>query len=89
MTTNPNKRMIEIFDTTLRDGEQAPGASLQPEQKIELAHQLASLGIDVIEPGFPISSPGSSRQFRRYRDNCSRWKFAGLRAQSKETSMLQ
>lgn len=58
MTTNNNKRMIEIFDTTLRDGEQAPGASLQPEQKIELAHQLASLGIDVIEPGFPISSPG-------------------------------
>ncbi|MBD8838782.1 2-isopropylmalate synthase [Paenibacillus sp. FSL K6-4396] len=58
MTTTNNKRMIEIFDTTLRDGEQAPGASLQPEQKIELAHQLASLGIDVIEPGFPISSPG-------------------------------
>lgn len=58
MTTNPNKRMIDIFDTTLRDGEQAPGASLHPEQKIELAQQLAALGIDVIEPGFPISSPG-------------------------------
>jgi 2-isopropylmalate synthase len=51
-------RKIHIFDTTLRDGEQAPGASLHPEQKIKLAHQLAKLGVDVLEPGFPISSPG-------------------------------
>ncbi|AJS60017.1 2-isopropylmalate synthase [Paenibacillus sp. IHBB 10380] len=55
MTTIPN---ITIFDTTLRDGEQAPGASLQPEQKIQLAAKLVELGVDVIEPGFPISSPG-------------------------------
>ncbi|MBW7458009.1 2-isopropylmalate synthase, partial [Paenibacillus sepulcri] len=51
-------KRIRIFDTTLRDGEQSPGASLAPEQKIILARQLAKLGIDVIEPGFPISSPG-------------------------------
>ncbi|ULL20097.1 2-isopropylmalate synthase [Paenibacillus sp. H1-7] len=51
-------RRIRIFDTTLRDGEQAPGASLHPEQKIVIAKQLARLGVDVIEPGFPISSPG-------------------------------
>ncbi|NQX60221.1 2-isopropylmalate synthase [Paenibacillus qinlingensis] len=55
--TNTNRR-IRIFDTTLRDGEQAPGASLYPEEKIRIARQLAIMGIDTIEPGFPISSPG-------------------------------
>ena len=49
---------IHIFDTTLRDGEQSPGASLNVEQKIEIAKQLERLGVDVIEAGFPISSPG-------------------------------
>lgn len=51
-------RMIRIFDTTLRDGEQAPGATLIPEQKIKIARQLAKLGVDIIEPGFPVSSHG-------------------------------
>ena len=46
-----------IFDTTLRDGEQAPGASLTSEQKLEIAYQLENLGVDVIEAGFPIASP--------------------------------
>ncbi|GAE07353.1 2-isopropylmalate synthase [Paenibacillus sp. JCM 10914] len=55
---NESIRNISIFDTTLRDGEQAPGASLQPEQKIALARKLADLGVDVMEPGFPVSSPG-------------------------------
>lgn len=49
---------IIIFDTTLRDGEQAPGASLNQKEKIEVAHALAYLGVNVIEAGFPISSPG-------------------------------
>ncbi len=48
---------IIIFDTTLRDGEQAPGASLTSGQKLEIAYQLEKLGVDVIEAGFPISSP--------------------------------
>lgn len=48
---------IMIFDTTLRDGEQSPGASMSVEQKLEIAVQLARLGVDVIEAGFPISSP--------------------------------
>jgi len=48
---------IIIFDTTLRDGEQAPGASLTSEQKLEIAYQLEDLGVDVIEAGFPIASP--------------------------------
>jgi len=55
--TNTMKN-VQIFDTTLRDGEQSPGASIAPERKIIIARQLAKLGIDVIEPGFPVSSPG-------------------------------
>jgi len=49
---------IHIFDTTLRDGEQSPGASLDVKEKLQIAHQLAKLNVDVIEAGFPISSPG-------------------------------
>jgi 2-isopropylmalate synthase len=49
---------VRIFDTTLRDGEQSPGISLNKQEKVEIAHQLARLGVDVIEAGFPITSPG-------------------------------
>jgi len=53
-----NSEKIEIFDTTLRDGEQVPGCKLNTKQKLIIAEKLDSLGIDVIEAGFPISSPG-------------------------------
>src|SRR4249919_622804 len=53
----PDKK-IDIFDTTLRDGEQVPGCKLNTKEKIELAVQLEELGVDIIEAGFPISSPG-------------------------------
>ncbi len=59
---------ITIFDTTLRDGEQSPGASLNVEEKIEIARQLERLGVDVIEAGFPISSPGD---FRAVQEVCA------------------
>src|SRR5690348_99846 len=49
---------VLIFDTTLRDGEQSPGISLNTQEKLEIAQQLARLGVDVIEAGFPITSPG-------------------------------
>lgn len=52
---------VHIFDTTLRDGEQVPGCKLNKDQKIKLARQLERLGVDVIEAGFPISSPGDFR----------------------------
>src|SRR4029079_9184225 len=52
----PNR--VLIFDTTLRDGEQSPGISLNTSEKLEIAQQLARLGVDVIEAGFPITSPG-------------------------------
>ena len=56
MTADPNR--VLIFDTTLRDGEQSPGISLNTQEKLEIAQQLARLGVDVIEAGFPITSPG-------------------------------
>src|SRR6516165_1119018 len=49
---------VLIFDTTLRDGEQSPGASMNLPEKLEVAHALRDLGVDVIEAGFPIASPG-------------------------------
>jgi 2-isopropylmalate synthase len=53
-----SSRRIQIFDTTLRDGEQSPGIALRPEQKAEIAEQLERLGVDVIEAGFAAASPG-------------------------------
>ncbi|AXO80664.1 2-isopropylmalate synthase [Olleya aquimaris] len=53
-----SKNKIQIFDTTLRDGEQVPGCKLNTEQKVIIAKQLDKLGVDVIEAGFPVSSPG-------------------------------
>ena len=52
---------VLIFDTTLRDGEQAPGNSLSPEEKLRLARQLDALGVDIIEAGFPAASEGDYR----------------------------
>ena len=56
---------VRIFDTTLRDGEQSPGFSMNIEEKILMATQLARLGVDVIEAGFPVASPGDFEAVRR------------------------
>lgn len=53
-----SKNSVQIFDTTLRDGEQVPGCKLNTEQKLRIAKQLDLLGVDIIEAGFPVSSPG-------------------------------
>jgi len=55
---NQNKNHVVIFDTTLRDGEQSPGASMNLEEKLRIATMLEHMGVDVIEAGFPIASPG-------------------------------
>ena len=55
---NVGNDRVQIFDTTLRDGEQSPGISLNTQEKVEIAQQLARLGVDVIEAGFPITSAG-------------------------------
>ncbi|MGI0107140.1 2-isopropylmalate synthase [Salinimicrobium sp. WS361] len=53
-----SKERVQIFDTTLRDGEQVPGCKLETRQKLKIAEKLEALGVDVIEAGFPVSSPG-------------------------------
>jgi 2-isopropylmalate synthase len=58
MSREQDASRVLIFDTTLRDGEQSPGISLNAVEKLEIAQQLARLGVDVIEAGFPITSPG-------------------------------
>ncbi|MBT7729526.1 MAG: 2-isopropylmalate synthase, partial [Planctomycetaceae bacterium] len=60
----PAHPSVRIFDTTLRDGEQSPGASMNLTEKIEIAHALSQLGVDVIEAGFPIASPGDFESVR-------------------------
>ena len=64
--------VVRIFDTTLRDGEQSPGATLNIDEKLEIARQLARLGVDVIEAGFPIASPGDFEAVRRVADEVGR-----------------
>lgn len=61
MKAQPDARRIEIHDSTLRDGEQAPGNAMNPDQKLELALRLEALGVDCIEVGFPASSPSDFR----------------------------
>jgi 2-isopropylmalate synthase len=64
-TTAVAKEKLIIFDTTLRDGEQSPGATLNIHEKLEIARQLSRLGVDICEAGFPIASPGDFEAVRR------------------------
>lgn len=61
----PDRDTVLVFDTTLRDGEQSPGATLNVEEKLEIARQLSRLGVDICEAGFPIASPGDFEAVRR------------------------
>jgi 2-isopropylmalate synthase len=65
MSQHSEENVVRIFDTTLRDGEQSPGASLTSAEKLEVARQLAALGVDVIEAGFPAASPDDLDGVRR------------------------
>ena len=60
----PNSNQIVFFDTTLRDGEQSPGCTMHHSEKLRMAHQLAALGVDVLEAGFAIASPGDLESIR-------------------------
>ena len=77
---------VLIFDTTLRDGEQAPGASLTISEKLEIAQQLAVLGVDVIEAGFPVSSPAQFDATRQIAEQVKGPTICGL-ARSTEEDM--
>jgi len=70
--------LIRIFDTTLRDGEQSPGFSLNLEEKVEMAAQLERLGVDIIEAGFPIASEGDFEAVRAVARQCRKSAVAGL-----------
>lgn len=73
-----SQRHIRIFDTTLRDGEQSPGASMNLAEKIEVAGALAEMGVDVIEAGFPIASPGDFEAVREIAANVRGSTICGL-----------
>jgi 2-isopropylmalate synthase len=77
-------RRIIIFDTTLRDGEQSPGIALAPEAKVEIAAQLERLGVDVVEAGFPISSPGDFEGVRAVAHTLERPTVAALARASRD-----
>ena len=70
-----DKNRVYIFDTTMRDGEQSPGASMSLEEKIQIARVFDELGVDIIEAGFPIASPGESsmERYRCYADGRHHW----------------
>ncbi len=69
---------VKIFDTTLRDGEQSPGASMTPDEKIMVAKQLAKLNVDIIEAGFPIASDGDFNAVKRIAGEVKGVEIAGL-----------
>lgn len=71
-------RIIKIFDTTLRDGEQSPSASMNVDEKIQLARQLVRLRVDIIEAGFPMSSPGDFESVKRIASEIKGVTIAGL-----------
>ena len=58
-------RKINFFDTTLRDGEQSPGVNLNTQEKLAIAQQLEKLGVNIMEAGFPASSPGDFKQYKK------------------------
>ncbi|HEX7942573.1 MAG TPA: hypothetical protein VF488_12250, partial [Gemmatimonadaceae bacterium] len=55
---------VRVFDTSLRDGEQAPGCTMNLDEKLQVAHQLARMGVDVIEAGYPAASPGDAESVK-------------------------
>ncbi|MBI1247150.1 2-isopropylmalate synthase [bacterium] len=73
-----NDKTIKIFDTTLRDGEQSPGASMNRAEKMEIAQALVDLGVDIIEAGFPIASPGDFESVKEIASNIRGASICGL-----------
>ncbi|MDH3973674.1 MAG: 2-isopropylmalate synthase [Deltaproteobacteria bacterium] len=79
------KKRIKIFDTTLRDGEQSPGASMNIDEKVRVAHQLEKLNVDIIEAGFPIASEGDFEAVKKVAETIKSCHVAGLaRANNKD-----
>ena len=73
-----SKEKVQVFDTTLRDGEQVPGCKLNTQQKIVIARQLDRLGVDVIEAGFPVISDGDFEAVKTIAEEIKGPRIAGL-----------
>jgi Isopropylmalate/homocitrate/citramalate synthases len=80
------KDKVLIFDTTLRDGEQSPGATMTHAEKLEIAELLDDMGVDIIEAGFPIASEGDSMRSARSPNAPSAPRSAGWRGRITKTS---
>src|SRR5947199_3355912 len=78
MVSQASNDVVRIFDTTLRDGEQSPGATLTLPEKLEIARHLEAMGVDVIEAGFPISSEGDFESVRAVAAELTRSVVCGL-----------
>src|ERR1700758_3073965 len=78
VVSEPQQNRVIIFDTTLRDGEQSPGASMNLEEKIKIALLLEEMGVDVIEAGFPIASNGDFEAVREIAKQVTESSVCGL-----------
>jgi 2-isopropylmalate synthase len=78
MTTTQDKDRVLIFDTTLRDGEQSPGATMTHEEKLEIAEMLDDMGVDIIEAGFPIASEGDFKAVKEIAQRSKKSVICGL-----------
>ena len=78
MTNTQDKDRVVIFDTTLRDGEQSPGATMSHEEKLEIAELLDEMGVDIIEAGFPIASEGDFKAVSEIAKNAKTSVICGL-----------
>jgi 2-isopropylmalate synthase len=81
-----HKDQVRIFDTTLRDGEQCPGASMNFEEKLEVAELLDEMGVDIIEAGFPVASDGDFESVREIAKRAKNAVIAACRARGSPTS---
>ena len=81
-----SQNYVKIFDTTLRDGEQSPGCSMNLDEKLRVAEQLEALGVDIIEAGFAIASEGDFEAVRRSRGSAKRATVASLARAAAATS---
>ena len=78
MTNDSNSDRVVIFDTTLRDGEQSPGATMTLEEKLQVAEVLDTMGVDIIEAGFPIASDGDFEAVSKIAERADNSIIAGL-----------
>ena len=85
-TTSSDKDRVVIFDTTLRDGEQCPGATMTHDEKLEVAELLDTMGVDIIEAGFPIASEGDFAAVQEIARRTRNAVVCGLAAPASRTS---